>query len=237
MKQTIKTGLGALVLLLAISCKKEGNTIQSSGITSESSTQADIADINVSATIASVKIGTQVWMKRNLNVSRYRNGDIIPQVRNKAKWAALTTGAWCWYNNDSANGPIYGKLYNWYAVHDPRGLAPAGWHVPTDTEWITLTTFLGGDAVAGGEMKEKGTTHWLAPNTGATNSSGFTGLPGGYRVDDGTFDNIGYFGYWWSSTEANTPMAWHRYLGYDLGTIQRSFYYKEGGFSVRCLRD
>src|ERR1035437_8570614 len=131
--------------------------------------------------IPSVTICTQVWMLKNLDVSTYRNGDLIPKVTTTTAWDALTTGAWRWCNNDPAMGVIYGKLYNWYVVNDPRGLAPTGWHVPSDAEWTTLSTCLGGYAVAGGAMKETGTTHWTSPNTGATNSSGFTGLPGGGR--------------------------------------------------------
>src|SRR5436190_23369500 len=135
----------------------------------------------------SVTICDQVWMIKNLDVSTYRNGDPIPEVTDPSQWAGLTTGAWCYYENNSANGTIYGKLYNWYAVNDPRGLAPLGWHVPSDEELTTLTSCLGGVFVAGGTMKETGTTHWLAPNTEATNSSGWTGLPGGYRNEFGSF--------------------------------------------------
>lgn len=160
--------------------------------------------------------------EKNLNVSRYRNGDTIPQVKNAAEWAALSTGAWCWYKNDSANGRIYGKLYNWFAVYDPRGLAPAGWHIPGDAELTALTTFLGGELVAGGKMKSSGTIEagtglWHAPNTDATNSSGFTAFPGGYRNDDGSFYGIGGYGGWWSSTYLGTRSAWYRDLFYNLG--------------------
>jgi uncharacterized protein (TIGR02145 family) len=193
-------------------------------------------------TLASIPSGTctQVWMLKNLDVSTYRNGDWIPEVTDPGAWSALTTGAWCWYNNDPTMGVIYGKLYNWYAVNDPRGLAPTGWHVPSDAEWWTLSTCLGGDAVAGGAMKETGTTHWTSLNTGATNSSGFTALPGGTRNYDGPFSNVGNvgnFGNWWSSTEFNTPSAWSRYLYYSSGNIFWTNYYKQYGFSVRCLRD
>jgi uncharacterized protein (TIGR02145 family) len=178
------------------------------------------------------------WMTKNLDVSTYRNGDPIPKVTDNAAWAALTTGAYCYYNNDSTTyAATYGKLYNWYAVNDSRGLAPEGWHIPTDFEWTTLSTCLGGDAVAGGPMKEIGTTHWITPNTGATNLSGFTGLPGGFRNDNGTFNGVGYDGYWWSSTETNADFAWYRDLGYydgDLGSFNGS---ERFGFSVRCLRD
>ena len=187
--------------------------------------------------LPTIVIGTQQWMEKNLDVLTYRNGDIIPQVTDPTAWAALTTGAWCYYNNDVANGAIYGKLYNWYAVNDPRGLAPTGWHVPTDDEWTTLSTTLGGDAVAGGKMKVAGTTRWTTPNTGATNESGFAGLPGGYRYTNGSFYNVGDYGYWWSSTELNTTNAWYRFLGYNDGSFLRSGGNKKFGFSVRCLRD
>jgi uncharacterized protein (TIGR02145 family) len=152
-------------------------------------------------TNSSVIIGTQTWMLRNLDVITYRNGDSIPQVTDPTQWSGLTTGAWCWYNNDSANGAVYGKLYNWYAVNDSRGLAPAGYHIPTASEWQTLTNALGGLSLAGGDLKEAGTTHWSDPNTGATNNSGFTGLPGGNRgAFNGTFSNINNIGYWWTSS-------------------------------------
>lgn len=240
MKTTIKTVLAALMLLTAISCKKENSTIQSAGINGENNLQVLLTGSNEPEMYASVKLGGYVVMKRNLNVSHYRNGDIIPQVRGKVAWAALTTGAWCWYNNDSANGAIYGKLYNWFAVNDPRGLAPAGWHIPSDAEWTTLTTLLGGNA--GGKMKstgtiEAGTGLWHDPNTGATNGSGFTGLPGGYRSFFGTFGLIGFNGYWWSSTENLNYYAWYRYLYYTNSFINRYYDSKQNGFSVRCVRD
>src|ERR1035437_6230133 len=190
--------------------------------------------------IPSVTICSQIWMLNNLEVTTYRNGDPIPQVTDPAAWGLLSTGAWCYYNNNSANGPVYGKLYNWYAVNDPRGLAPAGWHVPSDAEWTTLSTCLGSDLIAGGPMKEIGTTHWTPPNTGATNTSGFTALPGGFRDFDGSFNGVGGSGYWWSSTEFNTTFAWTRslyYLYYPNGSIVRATHPKQGGFSVRCLRD
>ena len=190
--------------------------------------------------IPSVTICSQIWMLNNLEVTTYRNGDPIPQVTDSIQWVNLTTGAWCYYNNNSANGPVYGKLYNWYAVNDPRGLAPAGWHVPSDAEWTTLSTCLGSDLIAGGPMKEIGTTHWTPPNTGATNTSGFTALPGGFRDFDGSFNGVGGSGYWWSSTEFNTTFAWTRslyYLYYPNGSIVRATNPKQGGFSVRCLRD
>ena len=197
---------------------------------------------------ARVTIGTQVWATVNLDVTTYRDGTTIPQVTDPTQWSNLSTGAWCYYNNNSSSGATYGKLYNWYAVagiHDAdpntpnKVLAPTGWHVPTDSEWATLTTFLGGDSVAGGKMKATGTTLWTT-NTGATNSSGFTGLPGGFRLWSGTFNVIGVNGYWWSSSEyvIATTRAWNCILKSSDGTATRANNdTKKFGFSVRCLRD
>jgi uncharacterized protein (TIGR02145 family) len=190
------------------------------------------------STIEFVTIGTQDWMLKNLDVRTYRNGEPIPKVTDPNLWVGLSTGAWCWYNNDSATyGATYGKLYNWYAVNDSRGLAPAGWHIPSDVEWSTLSDFLGCDAIAGGAMKEIGTVHWITPNTGATNSSGFTGLPGGARDNRGEFSFIENDGYWWSSTTLNSTEAWSRYLGFYGGITGGTNTEKRIGLSVRCLRD
>jgi uncharacterized protein (TIGR02145 family) len=200
--------------------------------------------------IPQVTICTQVWTTKNLDVTAYSDGTPIPQVTDPMEWANLTTGAWCYYNNDPANNAVYGKLYNWYAaagiynaasLANPtlrKNLAPAGWHVPTDAEWTTLTACLGGKSVAGGKMKETGTAHWTTPNTDATNSSGFTGLPGGYRYPIGMFSPIGGYGYWWSSSETSAKNGWYYWLYYDFGDAVIS---KSGdkidGFSVRCLKD
>jgi len=179
------------------------------------------------------------WMTKNLDISTYRNGDPIPQVTDPAAWAALTTGAYCYYNNDSATyAAVYGKLYNWYAVNDPRGVAPEGWHIPTDFEWTTLGNCLGGDDLAGGPMKEIGTTHWTTPNFGATNLSGFKGLPGGLRDLNGAFYYNGLSGYWWSSSENSSgEYAWDRFIFYNDYGLFSNFSYRQYGFSVRCLRD
>ena len=195
-----------------------------------------------------VTICSQVWMGSNLNVDHYRNGDPIPEVTDPTAWGPLTTGAWCYYNNDPANGAIYGKLYNWYAVNDSRGLAPTGWHVPSDDEWKTLEMCLGmSQAQAdgwdsrgtdeGGKIKEAGTSHWYNPNTGATNSSGLSALPGGGRNTDGSFGSFGYNCHWWSSTEHLTTNAMVRYLHYYYANINRTSNSKDYGFSVRCVRD
>jgi uncharacterized protein (TIGR02145 family) len=206
---------------------------------------AFVTDINGNV-YPTVNIGTQTWIQKNLNVSKYKNGDVIPQVTNTAQWAALTTGAWCWYNNDSLNYSKYGKLYNWYVVNDPRGLAPEGWHVPTDGEWNKLVKYLDESAdtsctispcsqsnIAGGSLKETGLSNWNSPNSGATNISNFTALPSGYRYSYGTFFNAGGGLNWWSSD------CFNRYLGYDIGNIYRGFgqNQKSAGFSVRAIRN
>ena len=190
--------------------------------------------------LPTIVIGTQQWMRENLDVVTYRNGDIIEQVTDTSKWTELTTGAWCYYNNDPETGAIYGKLYNWYAVNDPRGLAPQGWHIPTDAEWDILGDKFGGQSVAGGKMKIPGTTtNWKEPNTGATNETGFTGLPGGYRNRDGSFNNVFLIGSWWSATptQHNPTDAGFRTLSFKNVYLFRAHTGKLAGFSVRCLRD
>lgn len=185
-----------------------------------------------------VKIGKQTWMKKNLDVTRYRNGDPIPQVTDSVLWAALTTGAYCYFNNDSATyAATYGKLYNWYAVSDPRGLAPAGWHVPSDVEWTTLTLFLGGDSVAGGKLKETGLLHWRTPNRQATNTTGFTALPGGMRTNKGSFFSLNLYSLFWSSKGFGTTRAYFRSLNSISPRINRDYREKESAFYVRCVRN
>jgi uncharacterized protein (TIGR02145 family) len=180
-----------------------------------------------------VTIGTQVWTTKNLDVSTFRNGDPIPEAKTMEEWEKAGKNkqpAWCYYDNDSSNGAKYGKLYNWYAVNDPRGLAPNGYHIPTDAEWTILEEYLGKDA---GE-KMKSTSGW---KYNGTNSSGFSGLPGGYRNFNGSFYDVGKNGYWWSSTENVTINAWFRALYYDDGVVNRNYHLKDLGLSVRCLRD
>ena len=181
-----------------------------------------------------VTIGTQVWTSKNLNVATYRNGDVIPQVQDANAWANLTTGAWCYYDNDASNGTKYDKLYNWYAVNDPRGLAPEGYHIFTDAEWTKLTDYLGGEEEAGTKMKS--ISGWK-DNGNGTNSSGFSGLPGGRRGTNGTFYGIDGYGGWWMSTEGSAGNAWARYLYHSYGNVSGYNYGKKSGFSVRCLRD
>ena len=184
-----------------------------------------------------ITIGTQVWMAENLRVTHYRNGNAIPNVTDNSAWAALTSGAYCWYNNKQGTNAKYGALYNWYAVNNSHGLCPAGWHVPSDAEWTIFTNYLGGLSVAGGKMKSVSAL-WSSPNTDATNNSGFSGLPGGDRSSEtGGFYNLGGTGYFWSSSQYSTNGAWGRYLYYVSAYVGRSYYNKEDGLSVRCLKD
>ncbi len=213
------------VIILLTACDKNSDAVP------------PLADIDGNA-YDTVKIGSQFWMQQNLKTSHYRNGDPIPEITSLLLWSTLTSGAWCWYNNDSVTyAAVYGKLYNWYAVNDPRGLAPEGWHVPSNPEWSALSISLGGDLVAGGELKEAGTSHWAPPNTDANNNTGFTGLPGGSRDRDGTFTSITNTGIWWSSSETIASSAWYRRLNFMFGFLQAYDAYKQEGLSVRCLRD
>jgi uncharacterized protein (TIGR02145 family) len=209
--------------LLLISCGNSG-----SNNSKKIDTHENIGSID------SIQIGTQTWATKNLDVSTFRNGDSIPEanISDFCEENNEQKPAWCYYANDPANEEKYGKLYNWYAVNDPRGLAPKGWHVPTDAQWDTLLIYLGGEYVAGGKLKEADTTHWTAPNTGATNETGFSALPGGSR--DHYFGAVGV---WWSSTEADTTHAWSRAMGYKSAQVSRSYDLKQSGFSVRCLKN
>jgi uncharacterized protein (TIGR02145 family) len=186
-----------------------------------------------------ITICNQTWTKTNLNVSKYRNGDIIPQVDDYKEWGSLTTGAWCYYANSSSNGITYGKLYNWYAVNDPRGLAPVGFHIPTETEWDTMLLCLGDTDVAGGKMKETGTIHWNSPNIDATNSSGFTGIPGGSINPLNGFYTIGNQATWWSTTSASAypDYAFTCGLQFNFEFAIRNIEPKNYGLSVRCIKD
>ena len=184
-----------------------------------------------------VKIGTQVWTSKNLDVSTYRNGDPIRHASTEQDWqdaASKGEGAWCYYNHDPKNGEIYGKLYNWYCVKDSRGLAPSGYHIPSDLEWSLLSEYLGGEEIAGFKMKS--TNGWANGGNG-DNSSGFNGLPGGYCSNYGDFYNITDYGNFWSSSENTTNSAWNRYLYSNNSKVYRYNYYKYSGLSVRCIKD
>lgn len=196
------------------------------------------SSLDTGAYYPAVGICCATWMTRNLDVSYYRNGDPIPQVKDAAAWGALTTGAWCYNNNDAAAGAVYGKLYNWYAINDSRGLAPYGWHMPTDFEWTTLYNCLGGDAaLAGGAMKEIGLAHWASPNSAATNLNGFTALGAGLRYSGGSFQLL-YDAVFWASTEnTNGSSAWNRNLSWASGLLTKTASLKTYGYSVRCVKD
>jgi uncharacterized protein (TIGR02145 family) len=248
------------VVIVIIACKKENNNPSSSSNGETTAvfnpyklygTMTD-QDSNVYKTIT---IGTQTWMAENLRSTKYRNGETIPNITDNVAWVFLTTGAYCSYANTANKDEIatYGRLYNWYAIADSRNIAPIGWHVPSDAEWTTLTTYLDGPYGPSGKMKETGTTHWSAPSDWeiwdafATNDSGFTALPSGFRYfSDGTFHNLGFTSFWWSSTafDANNPYnlsltynAYNLSLSYNSGFLFRNYVPVQGGFAVRLLKD
>lgn len=217
-----RKALYVAVLLAHFSClqpEESKNNNQNINILSQNETQ----------------IGTQIWDRNNLNVDTFQNGDLIPEARTESEWASLNNNgkpAWCYYNNVKRNGEKYGKLYNWYAVNDSRGLAPEGWHIPSDEEWTILIERLGCEHIDGSNM---GLFHrWQLVKNG-NNNIGFWGLPGGYRSFSGSFHNIGKNSYWWSSSDYIDTNAW----GYELysDTVYRGYPNKKGALSVRCIKD
>ncbi len=227
---------------------------------SESSVQSGIYIINNNPNMGTVtdidgnvyqtvKIGDQWWMAEDLKVTRYSNGDTIANVTSNTEWENLTTGAYCYYDNNSSYAADYGALYNWYAVNDSRNIAPAGWHSPTDEEWKELEMYLGMSQTdaenvgyrgtdEGDQLKESGISHWASPNEGATNSCGFTARPSGCRnINTGFFVSIGNYAYYWTATEYFEYGAWRRILAFDFSGVNRSNGYKHYGFSVRCVKD
>ncbi len=196
----------------------------------------NISDIDGN-TYKTVYIGTQLWMAENLKTSKFNDGTTIPNVIDNAQWSNLTTGAWSYYNNDIVNNLKYGKLYNWYVTNGNRNVCPTGWHVPTNDEWKILTNYLGGDTIAGGKMKEVGTTNWNSPNTDAANSSLFSAIPGGLRSIFGSFADNLKNGFWWSSNESSQNSAWFRILQSSDSKLTINNNDKTNGFSVRCIID
>jgi uncharacterized protein (TIGR02145 family) len=202
--------------------------------------------------VNAVIIGEQQWMDENLNVAVYADGTAIPEVTDPTAWENLTTGAWCWYLNDAANGPIYGKLYNWYAAvgiwntasltdaTQRKNICPVGWHVPSNAEWTTLANSLGGFEVAGRKMKSTGETLWANPNVGATNESGFTALPGGRRIktygNSYVFESVRELGFWWSTNESD-EFGISNYLFFSFESLTSLSYSKKAGSSVRCIKN
>ena len=193
-------------------------------------------------TYSLVEIGDQCWFAENLRTTVYADGTSIPEVTGNSAWLQLSSGARCDYDNDASNVATYGRLYNWYAVYDSRGLCPSGWHVPTDGEWTELEDYITTQGFAGTEGTAlKSTTGWSGSGNG-TDDFGFSALPGGRRGDyDGYFWNAGWGGYWWSSSTRSMPNGNHLRWGRDLSNndpdIFRGSYNASRGFSVRCLRD
>jgi uncharacterized protein (TIGR02145 family) len=188
-----------------------------------------------------IKISNQLWSANNLNVEVFQNGEIIPQAKTSDDWKKANEEkkpVWCYYNNDSSNSNIYGKLYNWYAVNDPRGLAPIGWRIPNSKEWSEVIEYLGGKEIAGGKMKIKDGEIWREVIASSTNSSGFSGHPNGYRDEYGNFNLFGNNGFWWSATDyPENEMAFclkvsANFTGAYYGTIKKRY-----GLSIRCLKN
>ena len=229
-----------LSALFLFSCNKKGCTDQKANNYLESAksdnSMCDYSVIDIDGnSIVGKRIGNQIWTAQNLKVKKYRNGDLIPQVQNDTDWAALTTGAWCYYNND----PTQGVLYNWYAVNDSRGLAPTGWHIPTKEEWITLYNYLGGPAWAANKIKN--TSGWIQSN--GTNESGFSAIPVGHRDQWGTFECLtssngkAKDAYWHTSTEINLANSNYSIILYNQNTPLFGDQDKKKGVSVRCVKD
>ena len=224
--------LTGIILVHSLSCKKKDEN-------------ADFINFNPNITYGiimdqdgniynTVTIGNQTWMAENLRVTIYRNGDTIQNITDTL-WDDLITGAYCNYNNEK-NLHKGGRLYNWYAVNDPRSIATKGWHITSDSEWTALTTYLG-EENAGGKLKEAGLAHWSSPNAGADNSSGFSALPAGARYGQNFFFGSGMSTGYWSSTEVDSTDAWHRGLSSNYEKVGRYFNNKTLGFSVRCIKD
>ncbi len=231
-----------LLFVFFVSCDKNKKPSQNSLITTENVS----TPIQKSGTASDVEGNVyrymemcdgKEWMIENLNVSHYNNGDEIPQVQDPQEWAKLKTGAWCYYLNDSSYGPVFGKLYNWYAVNDPRGIAPQGWRVATKEDWKQLTDCLGGENVAGGKLKQIGSSHWMSPNVGAVNTSGFSALPGGGRSSKGDFTMVDNLGVFWTTTNHDELQAWIRHLSYSNTYVVEFYNDKRNGFSVRVLKE
>jgi uncharacterized protein (TIGR02145 family) len=230
-----------IVLLIVIGC----GTTDSSGDNNNQNPPNETGQVtdvegNVYKTI---KIGNQWWMAENLRTTKYNNGDQIPNVTDNSAWTALNTPAYCWYENNNATyGTTYGALYNWFTIdaasNGNRSICPTGWHIPTNAEFLTMINNLGGILEAGGKMKEDGTSHWTSPNAGASNTSGFTGLPGGFRgYVDGSFQYLGNFGHWWSCSSSNANEAWNIGLFYLDSSVNNSTSVKKLGFSIRCVKN
>jgi uncharacterized protein (TIGR02145 family) len=230
-----KVFLATLIVML-LGCSKEDSPGASSAL----------EDLDRNKYTA-ITIGKQTWYKENLSVSKYSDGTDIPEVSDPSEWSTLTTGAWCYYNNDSSNEEVFGKLYNWYAVAGifdqaslnnaslRKKLAPQGCHIPADSEWTALANNLGSNA--GGQMKQEGTENWVETNFDVTNSSLFTGLPSGICITNGSFHFLSYHGYWWSATPRDSETARNRSLNYNSNIVCTSYDNIKYGLSVRFIKD
>jgi uncharacterized protein (TIGR02145 family) len=216
------------ILIFSYSCKKSDSGTQ------QVTTGATVTDIDGNV-YPVVTIGSQTWMAANLKTTKFRNGHPITMVSDSLQWSTDTAAAYCNYGNNAANASVYGFYYNFWAVTDSNNIAPAGWHVPTDAEWDTLVSFLG--TGAGGKLKATGTTYWLSPNAGATNSTGFSGLPGGDRSNSGLFHYLGTYGCFWCSTESSVANAPEHVLSTNSANVIRLVEPKGLGLSVRCVKD
>jgi uncharacterized protein (TIGR02145 family) len=235
------TFLIACLSIVFLGCEKDDNSGNNNntacGQFNQNLTYGEVSDIDGN-TYKTIQIGTQTWMAENLKTTKYRNGESIAIMTDNSLWANNTTGAWCYYNNDAMNNSSYGKLYNWYAAANNNNICPNGWHIPTNEEWTTLTNTLGGETIAGGKMKSTCTDFWETPNIDATNISGFSGLPGGYRIANGEFYDIRNDAIFWSFTEVNNLNAFFRTLKFIDGNVSyRDNVSKRYGFSIRCVKD
>jgi uncharacterized protein (TIGR02145 family) len=229
--------IGVLLMLLN-NCKKETSPASIDEIIfNPDLTYGTLTDIDDN-TYKTINIGTQTWMAENLRVIKYNDGTVIPFETEDNYWMYSTLPRFCWYENDASTyRKAYGGLYNWYTVNTGK-LCPTGWHVPLKEEWIALIAYLGGDDVAGPKLKETGTTHWISPNTGSTNESGFTALPGGYRGNDGSFDEVQFTAQFWSTTEGYyTDQASLLFIAWTDDWTSVLSYSKTNGMSVRCIKD
>lgn len=226
-------------ITLAISCNKRIVQKERSSYGKKDDNSNTLTDIDGNV-YRTVTIGTQVWMAENLKTTKYNDGTSIPLVKDSIEWLKLVTPGYCWYkNNEASYKATYGALYNWFTVSTGK-LCPIGWHVPIDKEWKTLTDYLGGVPIAGGKLKETGTVHWVSPNTGATNETGFTALPGGNRTrwdNNVTFGGNGFDGNWWTASEHDTTSAYNRAMEFQFNSDFEIIGYKMNGFSVRCVKD
>jgi uncharacterized protein (TIGR02145 family) len=213
------------------------NTIKNAILFNSGLNYGSVTDIDGN-TYKTIQIGAQIWMAENLNAITFNDKTPIPFGKDATAWTALSTPGYCWYNYDSVS---YGALYNWYVVdaasNSGKNVCPSGWHVPDNTDWTALTTFLGGESIAGGKLKETGTQHWYSTDAASTNETGFTAIGAGYRYNNGVFNNIKRYSYWWSATKASSVNAYYRNIIYSFDNVENSSSNKKSGFSIRCLKD